>query len=260
MPSKSAGKIITKILPHKEKVTIYFGKERLSISNDTFSSFYLYKGKLVSKKEEDEILKIENASKYFKYAISLLSKSIYTEWKIREKLYNKGADKTTVDRLIALLKRNDLICDKAFIEDYLEYANEKNMGKNKILTNLAAKGIFKEELVKLSFSRTSELNKAKKYLNKLDKQYSKYSDLSKREHIKQALVRYGFDLDVANEVSKLAKSSSPKEENVKLKKDLAAAKTRLSKKYKGKELREKIFASLISKGYKINDIIKELEK
>ena len=42
----------------------------------------------------------------------------------------------------------------------------------------------------------------------------------------------------------------------KLKSDYLKIKTRLSKKYKGKELKQKIMQSLASKGYKYNDIIK----
>ena len=260
MQSKSVGNLITKIKENKNTVSLYFGKEKLSISKETFSSFYLYKGKIVSEKELDEIHKVEEASKYFSYALNILSKNVYTEWKMREKLYNKGANKGQVDRLIIILKKNDLICDKAFIEDYIEFANEKNLGKNKILANLAAKGIFKQDLVKLSFDRRNELSKAKKHLNKLDKQYSKYSYRSKKEHIKQALVRLGFDADVASEVSELSISGSEKQENDKLKKDLLAIRARLKKKYQGKELKDKTFQALVRKGYSINMIIKEMEK
>ena len=44
----------------------------------------------------------------------------------------------------------------------------------------------------------------------------------------------------------------------KLHKDYLSIKNRYSKKYKGKELKEKIIRSLINKGYKFNDIVKEV--
>ena len=49
-----------------------------------------------------------------------------------------------------------------------------------------------------------------------------------------------------------------KDELDKLKLDYQKAKTRLERKYKGKELRQKILSSLLTKGYKLNDILKVL--
>ena len=52
------------------------------------------------------------------------------------------------------------------------------------------------------------------------------------------------------------KESSPKEENEKLKSDYQKVKTRLERKYKGQELKQKIIQNLMQKGYRLNDIIK----
>ncbi len=259
MLSKNTGKVITKIKNNKSNITIYFGKEKLTVDNDTFASFYLYQGKILSDKELDEIRKVSDASKYFRYALSLLSKRIYTELNMREKLYAKGANKGQVDRLIIVLKKNDLISDKAFIEDYIEYANEKGYGKNKIIANLTRKGIFKSDIAKISFPLAKERSKAKNTLPRLEKQYDKYNEASKREHIKAALIRQGFDIEVANEVVGYIKPNNKSDEISKLKKDIKATKTRLARKYQGRELKEKCIQCLIRKGYHLNDIIKEME-
>ena len=55
------------------------------------------------------------------------------------------------------------------------------------------------------------------------------------------------------------KSSNPKEEQSKLKSDYQKVKTRLSRKYQKKELKQKCIQSLLQKGYRLNDIIKVVE-
>ena len=48
----------------------------------------------------------------------------------------KEAKKSEVDQVIKIMKRYDLIDDKAFSLDYLEYYNSLNYGKNKIINKL----------------------------------------------------------------------------------------------------------------------------
>lgn len=52
------------------------------------------------------------------------------------------------------------------------------------------------------------------------------------------------------------KEANSKDELVKLKVDYQKTKDRLSRKYKGKELKQKVMSSLLSKGYRLNDVIK----
>ena len=122
MPSKSTGKTILKIKVNKKDVVITFtdrSKERLSL--EVLANFYLYEGKTVSHKELNDIKKMSNQASLLKYAMSLLSKGHYSEWKMREKLYNKETSKSDVDNIIKILKNNDLINDKMLALDWVEY-------------------------------------------------------------------------------------------------------------------------------------------
>ena len=69
-------------------------------------------------------------------------------------------------------------------------------------------------------------------------------------------MREGFALDVALEVTSELSLLDNKKEQALLKKDYELVRTRYSRKYKGRELREKILASLLRKGYKGKDIFK----
>ena len=135
--------IIKKIKILKSKVKITFAnKEKLEIDKEVYPNFYLYEGKELSNKEYKEIVEYNNDSKLLKYALNIRSKAPYSEFKLREKLYNKGANKKSVDHIIKMMKHYDLINDMMLAQDLTEYYNSLNYGENKIKQKLSDKGIF----------------------------------------------------------------------------------------------------------------------
>ena len=255
-PLRNTGKIVTKIKKYKTHINVYIGDEKLELSEDIFTSFYLYQGKELSEKEYRDLHnKIDN-EKLLSCALRLLSDHLYSEFKIREKLYNKEANKKQVDEIVTYLKKQGFIDDNLLIEEYLEYANSNNIGKNKIRENLLKKGIFEENIDRIRFSTKDETSKAKKLLPKLEKRYEKYNARSQKDHIVQALLREGYDLDVAKEVTRDLDLLDHKKEQQLLKKDYELVKRRYSRKYKGRELKEKILGALLRKGYQGKDIFK----
>ena len=248
---------ITKIKILKSKVNISLDNgSKLSIDKDTFTNFYLYEGKELSKEEYKNITELNNSSKLLAYALKLRSKSLYSEYKMREKLYQKEASKKEVDKVIKILKSYDLIDDKAYALELVEYYNSLNYGENKIRTKLSDKGIFKEQIDKIKFPVSIEKKKANNLFPKLEKKYSKYNASQKKQHIYNAYLQEGFSVEIASEMASKTKEPNQKEELTKLKSDYQKVKIRLERKYKGKELRQKILSSLLTKGYKMNDILK----
>ena len=261
MPSKSSGKTILKIKVNKKDVVITFtdrSKERLSL--EVLANFYLYEGKTLSSKELKEMKNLSERAALLKYAMSLLSKGHYSEWKMREKLYNKEANKQSVDDIIKVLKRSDLLNDQMMALDLVEYGNERNIGKNKIIQELSNKGIFEETIKKCKFPESLERKKAHNNLPKLEKRYAKYPYEQKRQHIYRALLTLGFDNDIALETLNKMSNARPKEEQDKLDRDFDKVLASQKRKYEGYELRNKVIASLRSKGYKMKDILNMWEK
>ena len=262
VPSKSSGKTIAKLKVNKKNVVIAFSdKSKLSLVPEVMASFYLYEGKTLDNKAIKELVAFNASASLLKYAISLLKKKHYSEWKMREKLYAKeDANKPAVDQVIKVLKSNDLINDKMLILDTIEYGNERNIGKNKIIAELANKGIFQENLSSISFSYSNERKKALNNLPKLEKKYSKYSYEQKKQHIYRSLLSLGFDNDIALEVLNHLSKPNDKDELDKLKKDFDKTYLRYNNKYEGYELKNKVVTFLRSKGYKTKDILSRWEK
>lgn len=252
---------IQTIRKYKSKVKVHFDNDEiLEINLDVYPNFYLYVGKEVSKKELEAIKRANDGIEYLNYALTLRQKALYTEYKMREKLYDKGASKPVVDHIIKRMKEMDLIDDEAFIEDHIEYYNSLNYGKNKIKTKLKEKGIFEDRIEKIRFPISIERKKAHNLLNKLEKKYEKYNFVQKKQHIYQAYLSLGFESDIALEMLEYIKDTNPKEENKKLEKDFDKIYLKYKNKYSKKEIRTKLISYLASKGYKINDIINMMER
>ena len=255
MPSKNSGRKITKLKVNKKTITLTFDdKKKLSFNSEVMANFYLYEGKIIDDKTLKKIKEFDSSITLFNYAMSIIKKGHVSEWKMREKLYAKEAEKEDVDFIIQQLKNIDLINDKAYIEDYLGYAQEKGYGKNKIKQELLKKGIFAEEIDKIRFNESVEKKKAQALVPALEKKYAKYSYEQKKQHIYAALLNRGFSHDVAsmclNNVSKI----NEKDEQIKIKNDYKKVLAQYKNKYEGRELNDKVFQALRRKGYRVSDI------
>lgn len=261
MQSENAGKKITRISISQKKVTIYFGKEKLVLSHDLFTSSYLFKGKELTDKEIKKLRKDNGISLALEYAKKVLSKGIFTEWKMREKLYAKEYSKEIVDEIIMRLKKENLINDIAYIKEYIAYGNEKLFGKNKIIQKLKMHGVFDENIAKVSFSEAKEREKAKKLLPKFERKYRDLSLVDKKQHIVNAYINNGYDTSVAIKMVDSIKSTSPKVEQDNLRKQFMAAFNQALRKYDDqKKIKENVFNKLMMKGYRYQDIAKIWEE
>ena len=261
MPSVNTGsKKIKSIKTFKDHVTLYFGKgEPLRISKEAFVSSYLYVGKSLNNKDIAKLEEITAMTTLLNYALSIVSKKHISEKEMLEKLLKKEDNYSAAKNVIAKLKENDLLDDKAFMEDLIIWDNERCFGENKIVKHLRDKGIPEPLIKKVSFPTSLERKKAKSLLDKLDKKYERYAYMSKKKHVYQALLSQGYNMEVAKEVSELVKKGTDKQEISLLKKDYEKALRRYERKYESYQLKQKLYAFLISKGYSYKDIKKALD-
>ena len=261
MPSANTGKkTIKSIKVYKDHVTLTFIRsDKIQISKDAFISTYLYEGKAISQKEIDKLLEITAQATLLHYALSLINKRRYSERKLIDKLKAKENNWSAIKGVINKLKDNGLLDDKSLMEDLIIYDDGRKLGKNKIIKHLKDQGIPDNIIAKAYFSSSNELKKAKGLLPKLDKKYTKYAYESKKKHIFNALISQGYDIDIAKQVVGITKKDNPKKEKEKLNNDYQKIKRRYESKYDGYELKKRIYAALVNKGYKHNEIKEVLE-
>ena len=259
MPSVSTGKLVIKSIKiYQDHVTLSFIKhERVQISKEAYLSTYLYQGKELSKKELAKLEEITALSTFLNYALSLISKRHYSEKKMVEKLKAKENNPVAIKAVISKLKANDLLNDQEYMEDLINWDNERLFGKNKIIKHLKDQGIKEEVIAKARFAPSNELKKAKGLIPKLERKYSRYGFENKKQHIYQALLAQGYDYEIAKSALSNVKEDKPKVEKEKLLNDYKKIKKRYENKYEGYQLKQKIYSALASKGYK-HTMIKEV--
>ena len=262
MPSVNSGKKVVKsIKAYKDHVTLTFAKhETLKISKEAYLSSYIYVNKSLSNKEIAKLNELTALSALLNYAMGLISKRHYSERKMYEKLIKKENNKASAMSVISKLKENDLLDDKAYMEDLIAWDEERGFGKNKIIKHLKDQGIADATISKAHFSQSNELKKAKGLVPKLERKYIRYTFNNKKKHVYQALLGQGFDYEVAKEAVELVKGDSPRLEKEKLINDYKKVLRRLENKYEGYQLKQKIYSALLNKGYKGKDIRLVLEE
>ena len=251
MQSENIGNKIVKINILQSKVSIYFdNKEKLDITHDIFTSHYFYVGKIVTLDEIREIRAQIEMSEGIQHARALCAKGSYSEWKIREKLYDDNYSKQVVDQIIAQLKKDKLINDKRLAKEIAQYGNEKLWGKRKIVAELKKRGIFDEEINQLKFSDASELTKARKLVKIYEKKYEHDVTSEKRRHIFDALIRDGYSIEVASSLTKKIEGEKVNTNSNKINRDFSNALVSALKKCKTLDgVKANVFKSMLAKGY-----------
>ena len=255
MPSNENGKIIKQVKIGKKKVVIVFDDaSKLEISPNTFTEYNLYPKKPLSDKTIKEIKKRDSFDKYYQYALNTVSMKDISEKALREKLVKKGAKQSDINEIIKSLRRYNLINEADIVKDYLEYAEYKLYGENRIKDELYKKGVDKKYIDEIRFDDSRELEKAKSLMKKSERKYESSSYQDKKRHLYDLLLRYGYDMNIASSAVDSLNSFDKKSELTNLKKEYKKIYDRYKNKYEGHELTEKVVNYLLRKGYRYADI------
>lgn len=164
----------------------------------------------------------------------------------------------TSNEIIDKLSEKGLLDDYRYCVEKLEYYNNSLLSKKKMVQNLRKVGVpisIIEKLVLNQNSTDSELVKAKKLAEKYQNQIHNKSLKMKKQLILKKLINNGFDLEVAKEaVSLLSFQDETFEEKNLLRKEANKAKIRFERKYEGSTLRNRVFHSLVSKGFSVDAV------
>ena len=210
-------------------------------------------------KKEKKSKPIDEVDELFNLAVKRLIVRDYSPSKLREYLLKKNKNKTVVDQVIKKLQKYQLLNEDELIERIIEYCDSKHYGYNRIILMLKDRQISLNKINNVKLDHQRETKEAIEQTKRLVKRYKKKNTVNLRQSVYSSLIRYGFSEDLASlESSKV--SNSPSNELNMLKLDYSKLISRYSLKLKGKELENKLVKSLLSKGYRINDIKKVIKE
>ena len=189
-----------------------FDKKRSKVYIDGEYAFILYKGELrdysikvgseISNIAYNEIVEELLPKRATKRAMNLLQKKDYTEKKLRDKLAEGLYSDDCIDAAIEYVKSYKYLDDDRFARDYIIYHLE-NKSKNRIVQDLANKGIDKETILRIFDEvysdydseevENAEYQQIEKLLEK--KHYSSDMDFKEKQKIMAFLFRRGYNMD-----------------------------------------------------------------
>ena len=209
--------------------------------------------------KENKSKSIDEVDKLFNLAVKRLIVRDYSPNKLKEYLLKKNKNKTVVNQVIKKLQKYQLLNEDELIERIIEYCDSKHYGYNRIILMLKDRQISLNKINNVKLDHQRETKEAVEQAKRLVKRYKKKNTVNLRQSVYSSLIRYGFSEDLASlESSKV--SNSPSNELNMLKLDYSKLISRYSLKLKGKELENKLVKSLLSKGYRINDIKKVIKE
>ena len=261
MPSRKTGEnIVSKITWKGEKAIVHFSERKLELSINAFTEFRLYEGKSVSSSEMKKLVSYAKLDADYNYSLRLLSHKGYTEMELRQKLIAKGASEENRSKIVSMLKKQGFLDDEEYAKNYVEEALEiKCYDSKKIFYELANKGIREEIVKKIHIPKQKEKEAAERAFEAFLRRYSSLPKKKKKEKIQQALYQRGFGEETINELLNRVPENDPKADEALLRRELEKAITHYSRKYEGYDLRERIVAALLKKGYPYGEIKRLLE-
>ena len=209
--------------------------------------------------KQTKINKLDEVDKLFNIAIKRIIVRDCSPTKLKEYLLKKIKNKKVVDEVIKKLQKYQLLNEDELIERIIEYCDSKHYGYNRIILMLKTRGISLNKINNVKLDPQRETKEAIEQSKRLVKRCKGKNTVNLKRSVYSALVRYGFDENIASlESSKVF--NSPSSELNMLKLEYSKLISRYSRNLKGNELKDKIIKTLLVRGYKINDINKVIKE
>ncbi len=256
MPSGKTGDKVLYVGVRKSAVEVYMESgEVFRMSPDTYSGFYLYKGKEVSRGELKEMAKAVKEEKAKNYALNYVTRGNRSKKETYEALVRKGNDKKTSYRLSQEMEELGLINEKDLAEQLIDQYASTGHGKAYIGRKLAEKGLPEQD-VEIDAEALQNAFQA------LNRRYSRVPLFKRKAKVQDALLRRGYShSEIEPLIASIGNTESQDEEDREsLVREGKRLISRLAQGYNWKSERPKIYAALIRKGYQSGDVLAFLEE
>ena len=201
--------------------------------------------------EKDLINFLNKNKKYEAYytALKYIKTKLRTKKEIEEYLSKKDYNDSNIEYATSRLEQEKYLDERLYAKSYiLDAINLKNIGPNKIVMELTNLGIDKNIVLDELFIFNDHLEQEKiyKYIEKSIKKNHNNSSYILKNKIKQNLINLGYNPSIINRCL----NEYDIDDNEIYQKELEKVRSKLSKKYTGKELEYKIKQNMYRKGFK----------
>lgn len=171
-----------------------------SIHEELVVEYRLVVDKTLDEATFDQLQKDLGYGSAYAYAIAVLSRRMYTQKEIREKLLTREVEVDVIEEVIKKLLELDLLDDSRYAKIYIETQIEAaKKSKERILMDLRQKGVSRHivEDCDALFSSDQELAVVDQEIEKAWRRLVKkeLTDYERKHKIVQSVARKGFDLD-----------------------------------------------------------------
>ncbi len=231
----------------------------IKLYDDVIVKYELLRKKEISETLFEEITEYNDSLESYYKALKYLNRKLRTEKELFTYL-NKEYKKSVINNTIERLKKEGYLNEETYLKAYLiDQINLSTSGPNKIKKDLIKLGLNEEEI-------NNHLSKIEDsiWLEKLNKIVAKTISTNKsygNNKLKEKLV-----YDLGNKgyykwmIEEAIKNNEFKDNTDIINKEYQKNYNKLSRKYSGYELEQKLIAKLLSKGFSYEDIKKVLSE
>lgn len=181
---------------NKERISVFVdGEYAFSLSEDTLFEYGVETGKDINGFPLKEMTEEDEYRSALKKGYTLLSGSAKSEKQLKEKLLQKGFDRSAVEKAVSRIKENGYLDDLAYCEDFMR---NTLLGRRGIEYKLISRGINRETVSRV-LEETDDgffMENANRLLEKNKKKFEKLTGYAKKNKMYTVLLQNGYESDI----------------------------------------------------------------
>lgn len=230
--------------------------DSLYVTEDTIVHFMLSKGMEISPEQLESIKQFAQFSYGKNLALYYISFQVRTQKQVYDYLKKHDLENTIIQKIIEELIKENWINDQKYVESFLrQNMTNGDKGPQLIKQKLMQKGIS-DKIIEKVISEVEFYPIAEKVALKMISRYQdKLPRKALQDKLTQLLINKGFSYDMVKAVNGNLSIETDQENTLSLlEKEADKQLRKLSKRYEGYALRQKLFQALYRKGYDSDDI------
>lgn len=242
----------------KQRYNVYIdGHYSFPVSEAVLVQFQLHKGLEITSDQIDQITNADLVSKAYDQALNYLLYQLRTEKEMTQYLHKHNITDSQIDEILHRLREHGYLDDLEYAKSYVRtMSRTSDKGPKIIIQNLRAKGIVENniEISIAEFPLESQIQNAKKIIQKANRQYQHDAYKTRIHKIKNRLFTKGFSSDVIQEALEQAAITLNRDQE---QEQLQFQAQKLMQRYQrlsSTQCRQKVKMALYRKGFTIDEI------